>query len=127
MMAENNPDIIVRTREAGNTRFFELLTDHGSLDATLHSITRWFGISGIQVDVDYRGRGIAKTLLRQALYIAETQDARLIYAAVVSRESIDAMRSVFGDGAVQVDEIGTYTPYGEPDRYDASAHLSLNL
>lgn len=126
-MVENNPDVKVRVRETGNMRFFELSTEHGYLDATLHAITGWFGIAGISVEVDYRGRGIAKTLLRQALYVAETQDARLIYAAAISRESIDAMRSVFGDEAVQIDEIGTYTPPGEPDRYDASAYLSVNL
>lgn len=126
-MAENNPDIKVRARQTGNMRFFELSTEHGSLDATLHAITGWFGIANVVVDVDYRGRGIAKSLLRQALSVAEAHDARLIYASVISRESIDAMRSVFGDEAVQVDEMGTYTPSDEPDRYDASACLSVHL
>ncbi len=102
---------------------FDLKTDAGCLQATLDPASRWFGIANVDVEPLYRRHGIGKVLLRKALEVAQDNDAPLIYAAITSREAIDAFRTVFGHKAIGVSIEGSYAPYEEPGHADAKAGL----
>jgi GNAT superfamily N-acetyltransferase len=101
---------ITRTMEhiSANQRLYFYACKQGSLDATYNQINRWFGIANIDVDVEFRRQGIGKLLLRSALATAQEVDARFIHAAIISRECLDAMESVFGLDALVIQERGMY-------------------
>jgi len=116
----------VETSSSGQIVYL-LKADHGSLEATFRPEVGWFGIANLDVDKSHRRQGIGKALLRYAFSEAEELDARLIHAAILSRECLDAMRTVFGEEAIIADEEGTYTADNEFDRYDTKAILKLKL
>lgn len=78
--------------------------------------TRWFGIANFDVEKEHRRRGIGKTLLREALNFANDLDARLIHAAIISREYLDAMTQVFGEETINVAELGGYEDDPQPNK-----------
>lgn len=106
---------------------YELSTPVGFVEASRDERAGWFGIANLQVEPQSQRRGVAKDLLRRVLDVAKEDKAQLVYAGIVSRECIDAMRSVFGGSAVTVGEMGSYTQAGQPPRQDASASLSYKI
>ena len=108
-------------------KLYDFEAGHGVLDAIYQPEVGWFCISNIEVEPQYRRQGLGKLLLRAAFTEAERLRARLIYAAITSRECSDAMSEVFGETAIKVSREGTYTPNGSSDRYDAQAMLWLEL
>lgn len=96
----------------GNTEWFELKVDHGYADVSFETITSWMGIANIFVEAEFRRQGRAKALLGHVALMAEEFDAKLIYASIVSRESIDAFVAVFGEDNVSVDRLGSYGSIG---------------
>lgn len=107
--------------------FMSYDTEHGTLDVTFDRRTGWFGIANITVDKEHRREGIARSLIEQARQDALAEGARVIYAAIISRECILLMQDVFGPDAVTIDEFGTLSPTDGPDRYDANATLMVEL
>jgi GNAT superfamily N-acetyltransferase len=108
-------------------KLYDFEAEHGVLDAIYQPEVGWFCISNIDVEPQYRRQGLGKLLLRAAFTEAERLRARLIYAAITSRECLDAMSEVFGKAAIKVSHEGTYTPDGSSDRYDARAMLWSEL
>jgi GNAT superfamily N-acetyltransferase len=106
---------------------YTFTTDHGMLDGTFSPEARDFCIANVDVDSSSRRQGIAKALVSSAIEEAKDIGALIIYAGLISRESIDLMTSVFGSDVVQVRNEGTYTPEGEPDKSDASGVLWVEL
>lgn len=81
---------------------------HGS---TIISYNSWIGLCEIkQIDVDenYRRRGIAKNMLRYSKEMAKRLGAEAITAQITSRESLDVMTTVFGPDAVRARKVGEY-------------------
>lgn len=111
----------------GGSRTFTLQTDHGQLLATYEPLIGMFSISRVDVEPDSRRRGIAKALLSTALHVAEECEAQEIFASITSRESINAITSVFGEDSVHVMNLGTYAPETKPGYHDASAVLLHKL
>ena len=107
---------------------YEMRCDNGELDATYDSEIRWFNIANLDVGLRHRRNGIGKLLLRESLVLAEELDAKLIYAIIISRECLDAMRSVFGDKWISVHNEGSYAAeenFGI-DRASAILHRDLS-
>lgn len=80
----------------------------GLLEAGFKQQERRFTIYSLDIDESFRCRGIGKGLLRAAWATAEELDARYITALITSRESLQAMRSVFGKENIRVREEGFF-------------------
>lgn len=106
---------------------YAFTAEHGILDATFRPNPGDFCIANVDVDLEHRHRGIGKALVCSALEEAQRLDARSVYAALISRESIALMTSVFGEEAVTIGHLGTFTPKGYPVKRDADAVLLLKL
>jgi GNAT superfamily N-acetyltransferase len=65
-------------------------------------------IGMVSVEPACRGQGLGKELLKGARREAQTLGASTITATIISRECLDAVRGVFGEGAVLVREVGSY-------------------
>lgn len=74
-----------------------------------------FLIADIWVKPSMRENGIGKELVR----MAQTEALRLgiskIVASIISRESLDVMISVFGENAVNIEQLGNYIKPREGD------------
>lgn len=103
--------------------FHEFTVDHGSLNAVFDPRSGLFGISNVDVDGNFRRRGLGKAMIQEAYDFAQSIGAGCIYSAITSRECLDAMRSVFGDDVISVSREGTYGVEGEKDHRDAGAFL----
>jgi GNAT superfamily N-acetyltransferase len=99
----------------GNRMVYEFETTHGMLDSVLDPAIGWLGIANIDVERGHRRQGIGKALLRAALEFAQEQDVRYVHAAIISRECLDAMVSVFGEDALQIKNTGSYEEEGSAD------------
>jgi hypothetical protein len=94
---------------------YELDCEHGHLDASFDPFIKWVCISNLDVDTDFRRQGIGKMLLRESITLSQELNANLIYAAIISRECLDAMRAVFGTEHISVVNEGEYeTPDTKP-------------
>lgn len=87
---------------------FEVTLPHGDLIANYHPSLGTMIITSYDVAANFRNAGIGKNLLRIANYHAEQLGAKAIWAHLTSRESVDAMTSVFGEKAVTVKHLGLY-------------------
>lgn len=101
-------------------------TDHGSMLTTFRTIPRMYYIVLLGVDQGHQRRGIGKSLLRAGLAHAEELDASRIHSKIVSRECLDAMRSVFSD-AVTVEQLGDYRDKEDYPKHATSATLHYEL
>ena len=122
-MTESHPEYQVNRRlyiARGNSDYYELTVDHGYADVTFEKSTRWLGVANIIVEPEFRRQGRAKAMLGHVAMMADELDAKLIFAAIISRESIDAFVSVFGKSAVDIECMGDYD-----NSYSASATLML--
>lgn len=88
-----------------------------------------YRIESIHVHPDFRRLGIGKSLLYLAKQQAMELGAATITAAIISRECIDAARTVFGKEALIIQKEGGYhAPEGNrADVFDAQAALIFNL
>ena len=105
----------------GSVEYYELQVDHGYADVTFETSVGWFGIANLYVEPKFRKGGRAKALLGHAALMAEEFNASLVYASIISRESIDAFVAVFGEEAVSIEKQGQYNGLGE-----ASAFLRVS-
>ncbi len=106
---------------------YDLTYPHGLLQASYDQTPRWFCIANIDVEEDFRRQGIGKLLLRRSVSLAEEVGAQLIYAAIVSRESLDMMTSVFGEEAVKIRQVGSYAPHADNPEDKTGAMLWYEL
>jgi GNAT superfamily N-acetyltransferase len=107
---------------------FHAETPNSFLVASYNLPWGFFYISDIHVEPALRRNNIGKQLLSVALEAAQEKDASMIMSAIVSRECLDAMRSVFGSNALQVLEEGTYQdPTNPTPNLDARAGLTFHL
>lgn len=126
-MSDHEPKVNVSSCDvAGGGAYYLITATGGKLRAILFPIEKCLALSDFFVDPEYRRRGIGKALVTQALRIAENEDAASVAAAIVSRECLDVMRSVFGEDALRVTLEGEYSPPGE-DLYGTSASLDYRL
>jgi len=116
-------------RENSGTRsqLYTLEDDKSLIDVTFDPLTRWLCIANVDVKPQYRRQGLAKIMLLEAVNLAEGLDATLIYSAIISRECLEAMESVFEQDAIRIVNRGTYTLPGERERYDANAILRIDI
>ena len=121
----DKPKIEIASETVGTNVLYTFTTEHGFLDASHQPTVGWFGIANVDVEPPFRRRGIGKALISCAFERA--LDAKMIYAAILSRECLDAMASVFGQEAVSIQELGSYTPADQPDNYNTHASLFLEL
>jgi GNAT superfamily N-acetyltransferase len=126
-MSDAEYPISIEENYRHNTTILSFQTEHGTLDATYDATLRWFCIANLDVDPKFRGEGRAKFLLSTALNEAERQGAKIMYAAILSRECIRAMIGIFGSDAVIIEKLGTFTPDKESNRYDAAAILRYEI
>lgn len=89
-----------------------ITTESGAIDAVYHTADRRYAIANFDVVANARRRGIGKELLRASKQHACELGARIIFAAIISRECLDAMQTVFGEENVYVGELGDYAPEG---------------
>ena len=115
----------VTITETERERFtqFDITAEHGELNAMLFPAgssydRRTLSIVSIDTDTGYTRNGIGKMLLRTSLEIAQGHEAEEITSLLITRECIHAMRSVFGDEAVNISRLGTY---GKNDQYNFDA------
>lgn len=88
--------------------YFEAECEFGYVTSSHHPNSPYFLISDIEVKPEAREQGIGKGLLRLTLAEALKTDADFIIASIISKECLDAMRAVFGEASIKVDEEGTY-------------------
>ena len=106
-MTERNR-IEVESSKFNGSKFFDLVTEHGRADLTLNT-AGWLWVSNIDVDVNHRRKGIGKSLLEKTREIAIEQQARVICAALISRESIVLFGNVFGEENLTIHKLGEFT------------------
>lgn len=106
-MTERNR-IEVESSEFNKSKFFYLVTEHGSADLTLNT-AGWLWVSNIDVDVNHRRNGIGRSLLEKTREIAVEQQARVICAALISRESVVLFGNFFGEENLSVFKLGEFT------------------
>lgn len=119
-MAHISYETTRQERSDGST-IYTLSADHGELVGISRHDSGWFCIANLDVDEGYRRQGIGKALLRGCLEIAVEDQAQLVYAAIVSRECLDAMVGVFGADNVSVTATGEYE--GSAEHSPTSAFL----
>ena len=88
------------------TYFVQLDNQLGHLQATFDPFTDIFDIEWFQTLVPRQGLG--KLLLRKALDLATEANAELIMGSIVKRQSLDSVRSVFGEDSISVKRLGDY-------------------
>jgi GNAT superfamily N-acetyltransferase len=114
-------DVVEKDFGQGERRFFEFRTDFGYADVIYSA--GWLGVSGIEVEDGHRRQGIGKALLSSVREKSEELRAKVIYASIISRESIVIFQRVFGEENILVSQLGTFAPDDEPESYNASALL----
>jgi GNAT superfamily N-acetyltransferase len=107
----------------------EILLPHGFLTASFHPAIGPLLITNYQVDANFRKAGIGKNLLRAAHHQAVALGATAVWAHMTSRESVDAITSVFGEAAVSVGALGYYDQDRLPPhrRTETRAELQYRL
>ena len=106
-MTERNR-IEVEASKFNGSKFFDLVTEHGSADLTLNT-AGWLWVSNIDVDINQRRSGIGRRLLEKTLEVAIEQQARVISATLISRESIVLFGNVFGEENLSIHRLGEFT------------------
>ena len=94
-----------------NSDIYRISTELGGIDAVYHPKELRYTIANIDV-YSHRRRGVGKELLRVSQSHARELGARVIFAAIISRECLDAMTSVFGEEFIYTSQVGTYAPAG---------------
>ena len=92
---------------------YTISTDGGNIDAAYREIGELYTIANFDVLSDRRRRGVGKELLRASQAHARELGAKVIFAAIISRECLDAMNTVFGEESIRVSILGTYAPEGK--------------
>ena len=105
---------------------FEISLPHGILVASYYPDIGKMLIASVDVDKNFRRRGIGKQLLELAKIQAAELGAPAIIAAITSRESVDAMISVFGEAAVTINSIGKYDQERLPSHLQTGTDAFLN-
>ena len=93
----------------------------------LHESTSRLHIDDIEVAAEARRNGIAKALLRSVKNLAEQIEAEEISARIISRESYDAMASVFGAESLHVRLLGSYENESPRNHLKTSASLKYRV
>jgi ribosomal protein S18 acetylase RimI-like enzyme len=114
------PQIVVAFGENDSTTIL------GTLEAVFLPDERRYDICDISVVDEYMGLGIAKAMLRIARQQAISLGAKSIGAAIVSREALDAIRSVFGEDSLDVRAEGSYMTTEEREAGDFHTYAFLN-
>lgn len=102
---------------------YRIEADHGAIDAVHNKNTGIYTISNFDVDPGFRRHGLGKAMLRFALEEARQRQARVIVASIISQQSLDAMRSVFGDNSVMVHDETNYSEEDPDEIVPANAVL----
>jgi len=118
---------ITETERKRSTQF-DIAVEHGELNAMLFPASasyerRTLNILSIETDPKFTQRGIGKLLLRTSLELAHERQADEITSFMITRECIHAMRSVFGDEAMTIEQLGTF---GDEDEYNFDAKAILH-
>lgn len=92
---------------------YSIKTEGGNIDATYRNTEQLYTIANFDVHHDHRRRGVGKELLRASQAHARELGAHVLFAAIISRECLDAMITVFGEESVRVGQIGTYALKGK--------------
>lgn len=109
LMTTHIPEITIHHESTyGTADIYHLVTEKGGVEAVYHTDERRYTIANFDVDVKARRRGIGKELLRASQTHARELGAKVVFAVIISRECLDAMRSVFGEESVFVAEEGGY-------------------
>lgn len=95
-------------------RYPEIVFSHEYGHATTHFDTdaNSVRIDWIEVARTERRRGVGKTMLRAIDALAKELEVQTITATIISRESLEAMRHVFGDENLRVRQQGDFVPMG---------------
>lgn len=131
-MSETDPFEELSYRETGNPNEYIVEHPHGYVSFLLERETGLVEIDDGWVDPDFTRRGIMKNMLRYTTQVAHEIGGRVLSASIVSREGLDAMRSVFGEEHITVNREGNYGDPPDPDNEEnfgwyASAYLSFPL
>lgn len=111
--------------EARDYTRYHLQRRGGELWTNYCARTRVYGIAGLDVIRTMRRQGIGTELVQVAARHAEYLGARAVIAALVSRESYEVMKNVFGDECIQASPIGDFAPEGEDRARDNQTQALL--
>lgn len=120
----------IETKHRGSSfgaDLYEIISPYGYVDATFRTPPGWLGIANIFVQPEYRQRGHGQELLHHTLNLARELGAKSIFAALISRESVEAFSRVFGDDSISIRALGDYETEGSMPTSFTSAHFSLEL
>lgn len=106
-MSDDN-EVEVRTTQYNGSKLYDLDTNHGHALLSLNT-AGWLCISNIDVEAGYRKQGIGRRLLEKATEIAVTEEAQVIYAALISREAVVLFGNVFGEENLRIHRLGEFT------------------
>ena len=110
------PEVIRSSDQLEESMLTIYNTEGGEADSIFRSDIRLFTITNIDVLPEHRRQGIGKVILENMKAHARELGAVTIMSAILSRECLDAMVSVFGDEYINVAEEGTYhSPEEYPD------------
>lgn len=93
-------------------RFSEILHEHGSLVYSFDAQSGWMNLCMLSVDKDFRRAGIGTNILKYSKELAADLGAKVMIAAITSREAYDAVVGVFGEEPVTVTSLGDYMQPG---------------
>ncbi len=114
-------------RHQGSCDYYELKADHGYTDLVHNLTVGWLGVANVYVEPRYRRRGLGKVMLHQTLELAHNLDVKLLYGALISRESIHIFTSVFGPEAVEIHQLGDFSEPGAESGSLSRASFSYKL
>lgn len=107
---QNTAIAINSTAKFVEQEFFHITTEHGAIEVIYRENIGQYMIANF--DVGKPRQGIGKELLRASLRHAQELKASYMVAAIISRECLQSMMSIFGEEAVEVYEPGSYGESG---------------
>ena len=96
----------------------------GTCIANLYRDSNIYTIGYFLVNNGWLRQGYGKELLHRAADHAASLGATAIDASIVSRESLDTMKSVFGEEFIDIESVG---PYGDKKQKYTRAQLLYPL
>lgn len=125
----SGPVHLITTEEWPTFRIYKVSLPHGRAYCTYDANSGCFKIDDLEVDVDptFRRQGTGTRLVEEARTLAGFLGARSIYASIVSREAVDTFTKVFGEDAIRIARLGTYSQPYEDSPYDALATLEVEV
>jgi hypothetical protein len=107
----------------GDKQIYHIQSSYGGVEVIFTPDDRIYQIANF--DVSERRQGHGKNLLRTSAEHAEALGARAVIAAIISRECLDAMSSVFGQEHIEIDALGEYAPGGLDSHPDSPTSAML--